>query len=79
MYYYYGSRHKDKIDEISIIYREKSLRLIDFAKERPEQQRLVLDITQLSNEVIEECFEIFAEAAKIHPNIAVKMLIKQAK
>ena len=78
MYYYYGSRHKDKIDEISIIYREKSLRLIDFAKERPEQQRLVLDITQLSNEVIEECFEIFAEAAKMHPNIAVKMLIKQA-
>lgn len=71
MYYYRKSFYKNKIDELIIIYKEKSIHLIDFMETRPQEQRVVLDITALENP--EECIDIFAEAAKLHPSLALKM------
>lgn len=72
--YYSLSQYKDTADELMIIYDRNNIKLIDFAKERPEEQRLVVFVqTDITEEHDANDINIFAAAAEVHPNIAFKL------
>ena len=74
LHYYSLSQYKDTADELIIIYDKNNIKLIDFAKERPEEQRLVVFVqTDITEEHDANDIDIFAAAAEVHPNIAFKL------
>jgi hypothetical protein len=74
LHYYSLSQYKDTADELMIIYDRNNIKLIDFAKERPENQRLVVAVqTDITEEHDANDIDIFAAAAEVHPNIAFKL------
>ena len=66
-----------EIDEIIITYKDKNVEVLEFLKTVSEHQRIILDTTKDENFTIEKNLDIFAAAAKIHKNIAVKISQEQ--
>jgi len=72
--YYSLSQYKNTADELMIIYDKNNIKLIDFAKERPAEQRLIVFVQKdITEEYDIDDIDIFAAAAKEHPNIAFKL------
>lgn len=69
--FYKGCRTLERADEIIIKYDKKSAGLLDFVQKWNEDQRIIVDITELED--IESNLDIFAAAAGIHPEFAVML------
>ena len=70
IHYYKGCPILDDADEIIIKYTEKDPELINFVQNWKQEQRIVINITTLTNQEIEENLSIFSAAASAH-NIAI--------
>ena len=71
LHYYSLSQYKNTADELMIMYDRNNIRLIDFAKERPQEQRLIVHVyVDITEEHDANDIDIFAAAAEVHPNIA---------
>lgn len=73
--FYKDCRILPQVDEIIIQYNEKNPNLIKFVQEYKEDQRIVINITELSN--IEDNLNIFEAAFKAHPHFAILLSQKQ--
>ena len=67
--YYQECRALPNADEIIIKYYERSIRLLDFIQTLSENQRLIIDITQLKNK--EENLEIFKPISEKYSNFTI--------
>lgn len=72
IYFKPNSRYDIEADEILIVYRKRSIGLINWVQKRPENQRIIVDITILNYDFNDD-MDIFTEAAAAHPNIAFKI------
>ena len=63
-------RYLKEVDEVIIEYKNKDGELIRFMETIPEQQRIIVKITDKKLD-INENISILAAAAKLHPNMAV--------
>ena len=63
-------RYLKEVDEVIIEYKNKDGELIRFMETIPEQQRIIVKITDKKLDVNEN-ISILAAAAKVHPNMAV--------
>ena len=63
-------RYLKEVDEVIIEYKNKDGELIRFMETIPEQQRIIVKITDKKLDVNEN-ISIFSAAAKIHSNMAV--------
>lgn len=63
-------RYLKEVDEVIIDYKNKDGELIRFMETIPEQQRIIVKITDKKLD-IDENISILAAAAKVHPNMAV--------
>lgn len=76
--YYVGNPLNREADEIIIKYTKKSTGLLDFVQKYAEEQRIVIDITTIETmENIEENYEYWTVAEKVHPNFAVLLSVTQ--
>lgn len=73
--FYQGCRVLSEADEIIIQYDEKNPNLIKFVQKYKENQRIVVNITELEN--IEENLNIFKAAYKAHPQFVILLSYKQ--
>ena len=67
--YYQECRALPNADEIIIKYYERSIKLLDFIQTLSENQRLIIDITQLKNK--EENLEIFKPISEKYSNFTI--------
>ena len=63
-------RYLKEVDEVIIEYKNKDGELIRFMETIPEQQRIIVKITDKKLDVNEN-ISILAAAAKVHPNMAI--------
>lgn len=73
--FYQGCRILPDADEIIIQYNEKNPNLIKFVQEYKDNQRIVVNITELAD--IEDNLNIFEAAYKAHPQFAILLSYKQ--
>ena len=73
--FYQGCPMLQTTDEIIIKYNKKDLEIFDFVQKWKQEQRIILNITELEDD-LEKCLEIFTATAKLH-NIAVMCSKKQ--
>ena len=73
--FYQGCRTLTNADEIIIQYNEKNPNLIKFVQEYKDNQRIIVNITELVD--IEDNLNIFEAAYKAHPQFAILLSYKQ--
>ena len=75
--YYRGCEILDKADELIIKYTERNGNLIHFAQKIPQKQRLIVNISGLTEEEIQSSMEIFKATIQVKENIAFLISLNQ--
>lgn len=68
-------RYMNEVDEIILHYDDKNYNIIEFLKDKKQEQRIVLDVTEIED--IKDYIKIFSIAQKEHQNFAIKLSMKQ--
>ena len=72
LYFNANSKYDKKADEIIIMYRKRSVGLIEWIKKRPEEQRIIIDISNYDGNILDD-IDIFKAVQEVHPYIAIKL------
>lgn len=75
--FYQGCRALDEADEVMIKYNETNNHLVNFVSDSDDDIRIVANITELSEEELEESKKIFLDAYKAHPEFALMISKEQ--
>ena len=54
LYFNANSKYDKKADEIIIMYRKRSVGLIEWIKKRPQEQRIIIDISNYDGNILED-------------------------
>lgn len=70
-----GFRYINDIDEIILQYNKKNFNIVEYLKDKKQEQRIILDVTQIED--ITAHLNTFILAQREHKNFAIKMSLEQ--
>lgn len=69
--FFQESQIKEAVDELIIKYTHKTVKLIDFVSNQPDNKRIVIDVCSCTKTDLEDSLNIFIAAKEKHKNIAI--------
>lgn len=76
-HYHTSFRYMQEIDELIIKFNDRNFNIIPFVEEKPQEQRIIVDVTGIAEEQILNYLPDFIRAAAVHSNIALRLGIHQ--
>ena len=73
------SRHLNDFDEIFLVYDHPTVGIIEHIQKYKPEQRVILDVTGLSEDDFDKSKDYFSAAAEVHSNIALVGAIGQVR